>query len=143
MAILAVVIASGIPASAHHSNPLYFDMAKAITLQGTVLRLAWIDPHVLLYLQSKNEKGEPETWIIHGRSPSNATRVVGLKERLQPGVSISARAWPSRNPLRVDDVETVWLTRSDDARQSSRIVGGGQVRFSNGEVVAFGGGPTF
>jgi len=31
-AVLAVVIASGIPATAHHSNPLYFDMAKAITL---------------------------------------------------------------------------------------------------------------
>jgi hypothetical protein len=138
-----VVIASGTPATAHHSNPLYFDMAKAITLQGTVLRVAWIDPHVLLYLQSKNEKGQPETWIIHGRSPSNAVREVGLKERLQPGVSITARTWPSRNPLRVDDVETVWLTRPDDARQSSRIVGGGQVRFSNGDVLAFGGGPTF
>ena len=141
--VLAVVIASGIPATAHHSNPLYFDMAKAITLQGTVLRVAWINPHILLYLQSKNETGEPETWIIHGTSPNNAMRQVGLKARLQPGISISARVWPPRNPLFLNDAQTVLLTRPDDARKSPRIVGGGQIRFSNGDVLAFGGGPTF
>jgi hypothetical protein len=143
MAVLAVVVASGIPATAHHSNPLYFDMAKAITLQGTVLRVAWVNPHVLLYLQAANDKGELETWIIHGRSLNNAMRQVGLKERLQPGVSISARVWPSRNPLYVNDVEAVWMTRPGDARQSSRIVGGGEIRFSNGDVLAYGGGPAF
>jgi hypothetical protein len=34
-------------------------------------------------------------------------------------------------------------TKSDDARNSSRIAGAGQIRFSNGDVLAFGGGPTF
>jgi hypothetical protein len=143
MAVLTVVVASAIPATAHHSNPLYFDMAKAITLQGTVLRVAWINPHVLLYLQAANDKGELETWIIHGRSLNNAMRQEGLKERLQPGVSIAARVWPARNPLYVNDVETVWMTRPGDARQSSRIVGGGEIRFSNGDVLAYGGGPAF
>ena len=70
-------------------------------------------------------------------------RQVGLKERLQPGISISARVWPPRIPLFLNDAQTVLLTRPDDARQSSRIVGGGQIRFSNGDVLAFGGGPTF
>ena len=56
--VLAVLIASGIPATAHHSNPLYFDMSKAITLEGEVLRVEWINPHVLLFLQSKNERAK-------------------------------------------------------------------------------------
>ena len=55
MAVLAVVIASGVQATAHHSNPLYFDMARAMTLEGEVLRVEWINPHILLFLQSKNE----------------------------------------------------------------------------------------
>jgi len=141
--VLAVVVASGIPATAHHSNALYFDLSKAITLEGEVLRVEWINPHILLFLQSKNEKGELETWILQGASLNNAMRQVGLKERLQPGISISARVWPPRNPLFLNDAQTVLLTRPDDARQSSRIVGGGQIRFSNGDVLAFGGGPTF
>jgi Family of unknown function (DUF6152) len=144
MAVLAVVIASGIPATAHHSNALYFDMSKAITLEGEVLRVEWINPHILLFLQSKNDKGQSETWILHGSSLGNALRQVGsMKERLKPGTLISARVWPPRNPLFVNDVQAVLLTRSDDARQSSRIVGAGEIRFSNGDLVAIGGGPQF
>jgi len=143
MTVLTVVIASGIPATAHHSNPHYFDMAKVMTLEGVVLRVRWINPHIILYLQSKNERGEPETWVIHGSSPSNAARQMGLKDRLPPGISITARVWPSRIPLFVNDQETVLHTSHDDARQSSRIVGGGHIRFSNGDVLAFGGGPKF
>ena len=141
--VLAVVVASGIQATAHHSNPLFFDMSKAITLEGTIVRVEWINPHVLLFLQSRNEKGDLETWILQGASLNNANRQVGLKERLQPGISIAARVWPPRNPLFLNDAQTVLPTRPDDARQSSRIVGGGQIRFSNGDVLALGGGPTF
>jgi hypothetical protein len=141
--VLAVVVASGIQATAHHSNPLFFDMSKAITLEGTVVRVEWINPHVLLFLQSKHEKGDLETWILQGASLNNANRQVGLKERLQPGISIAARVWPPRNPLFLNDAQTVLPTRPDDARQSSRIVGGGQIKFSNGDVQALGGGPTF
>jgi len=142
--VLSVLIASGIPATAHHSNPLYFDMSKAITLEGEVLRVEWINPHVLLFLQSKNEKGEVETWIVHGSSLNNALRQAGsMKERLKPGTPISARVWPPRSPLYMNDAQTVLLTRPDDARKSSHIVGAGEIRFSNGDVVAFGGGPKF
>jgi hypothetical protein len=143
MAVLTVVVASGVRATAHHSNPVYFDMNKAMTLQGEVLRVMWINPHILLYLQAKDEKGELETWILQGTSLNNAYRQLRLKERLQPGISIAARVWPPRNPLFLNDAETVLLTRPDDERKSSRIVGAGQIRFSDGDVLAFGGGPRF
>jgi hypothetical protein len=143
LAPLAVVIAAGIPVTAHHSNPLYFDMAKAMTLEGEILRVEWVNPHILLFLQSRNEKGEPETWILQGTALNNAMRQVGLKDRLKPGSSIAARVWPPRNPLYLNDAKTVLLTRPEDARRSLRIVGGGHIRFPDGDVLAFGGAPTF
>jgi hypothetical protein len=148
MTLLVVLVAFTIPATAHHSNPFYFDMSKAITLEGEIVRLEWINPHILLYLQSQNEKGELETWILQGASLNNAVRQLGsmkerLKERLTPGTRISARVWPSRNPLYVDDTQTVLPTKPDDARTSARIVGGGQIRLPDGDVLSFGGGPTF
>jgi hypothetical protein len=142
MAVLAVVIAWGIPATAHHSRDFFFDTTKTITLEGEIVRVEWINPHILLFLQSKNEKGELETWILEGSSLNNALRRVGLKERLQRGISISARVHPHRVPLLLNDALTVWPTRSND-RESSRIVEAGQIRFPNGDVQAFGGGPTF
>ena len=66
--VLAIAIGSA-PATAHHSNPLYFDMSKAVTLEGEVLRVEWINPHVLLFLESKNDKGQPETWIAQSAVP--------------------------------------------------------------------------
>jgi hypothetical protein len=142
--VLTAIVAFGIPAIAHHSNPLYFDMSTAITLEGEVQRVEWINPHILVFLQSKNAKGELETWVLQGATPSNAVRQMGTtKERLKPGMSISARVFPPRNPLYVNDAQTVLLTKPDDARKSSRIVGAGEIRFSNGDVVSLGGGPKF
>jgi hypothetical protein len=66
-----------------------------------------------------------------------------MKERLQPGTAIAARVWPSRNPLYLNDTQTVLLTQPDDARKSPRVVGAGEVKCSNGDVVALGGGPKF
>jgi len=51
--------------------------------------------------------------------------------------------WPPRNPLFVDDKQAVLLARPDDPRKSPRIVGAGEIRFSNGDVVFLGGGPKF
>ena len=140
---LAVVIASGIPAMAHHSEALYFDMTNAITLEGLILRVQWINPHSLIFLQSKNEKGELETWTIQGAGGVVVARKPELKERLKAGIWVAARVFPSRNALYLDDTQTVLLTRPDNPKTSSRIVGGGQIRFSNGDVLAFGGGPKF
>ena len=143
MVILVVVIASGIPAMAHHSDAFYFDTTKAITLEGQILHVEWINPHALIFLQSKNEKGELETWTIEGAGLVVVARKPELKERLKAGVWVAARVFPPRNPLYLDDTQTVLLTRPDDPKTSSRIVGGGQIRFSNGDVLAFGGGPKF
>ena len=143
LAVLAVTVASGLPANAHHSNARYFT-TNAVTLQGQILRVEWVNPHVLLFLESKSEHGEPETWILQGASLGNALRQVGaLKERLTPGTPIAARVWLPRNPLYLNDTQTVLLTRRDDPRYSAHIVGAGHIRFANGDVAAFGGGPKF
>ena len=43
----------------------------------------------------------------------------------------------------MNDAQTVLLTKPDDARKSSHIVGGGQIRFANGDVMNFGAAPKF
>lgn len=141
--MLAAAVASGMPAIAHHSNPFYFDMSSAMTLQGVVLRVRWVNPHIVLDLQTRSEKGAAETWIVQGSSPSNAVRQTGMKERLRPGIAVTVRVFPSRIALFVNDEDTVLAARPGNDRQSSRIVGGGQIRFANGDVMAFGGGPKF
>ena len=141
--MLLVAVVSSAAATAHHSEAHYFDVTKAITLEGLILRVEWINPHALMFLQSNNEKGELETWTIQGAGGVVVVRKPELKERLKPGTWVAARVFPPRNPLYLDDTQTVLLARPDDPKTSSRIVEGGQIRFSNGDVLAFGGGPKF
>jgi hypothetical protein len=143
IAILTIVLASGIPARAHHSQALYFDVSKAVTVEGEIVRVEWINPHILVYLQGKNEKGETVTWILQGSSLGNANARVGLREALKIGTVISARINLPRNPLYVNDTQTVLLTRPEDSRKDSYIVAGGEIRLPNGEIQTVGSSPKF
>ena len=44
------------PAFAHHSLAMY-DMTRPVTVKGVVTRLEWTNPHVHLYVDVKDSKG--------------------------------------------------------------------------------------
>jgi len=140
--VLAGVLMWGELAVAHHSTGYYFDIDKEITLEGEITRLEWVNPHILLFIQSKNAKGEPETWILEGLGPGVAGGSGLEKERLKPGTLISARAYPPRDGLTLNKL-TVQREATGSPSQSVRIAEGGEIRFPNGDVRTFGRGPGF
>ena len=109
---------------AHHGTGYFFDTTKSITLEGEILRVEWVNPHRRLYIKSTNEKGESETWLLWGSANVSGPSAAELKERLQPGISVVARAFPSRHSGVLE-------------------AGGGEIRLPNGDVEKFGQGPTF
>lgn len=109
---------------AHHGTSYFFDTSKTITLEGAIVRVEWVNPHRRLHIESTNEAGERETWVLWGSSNFTGPGALELKERLHPGVLIVARGFPSRFEGRLE-------------------AGVGEIRFPNGDVEQFGGGPTF
>jgi hypothetical protein len=127
MAVLAAAIAAFAwfgTLQAHHGNAYFFDTSKVITLEGELLRVEWVNPHRRLYIQSTNEKGEQQTWLLWGSADVTGPGAAELQERLQPGIFIVARAFPSRYSGTLE-------------------AGGGEIRLPNGDVEKFGSGPTF
>ena len=57
-------------ASAHHSHSM-FDMTKEVSLTGTVTSFSYRNPHVFLYVDVKNEKGEVVSWAVEMSNISN------------------------------------------------------------------------
>jgi hypothetical protein len=52
------------PSAAHHSIAGQFDVSKSVTLQGTITKVDWINPHVYLFLEVRGPHGQHTTWAL-------------------------------------------------------------------------------
>src|SRR5260370_35359629 len=78
------------PLSAHHGEVNY-DTEKVVSVKGTVTDFQFINPHVQIFLDVKNDKGEIEKWSCEARSPIMLVRAGGWdKGTLKPGAVITA-----------------------------------------------------
>ena len=84
------------PVMAHHGVAGY-DMTKTITLHGTVTKFDWSNPHVVVYLDAKNDSGEIQHWTIEFASPVHMVRAGWSKNSMKSGDDITIDTHPSRN----------------------------------------------
>jgi hypothetical protein len=75
---------------AHHSFSAEFDNSKPVSLQGTVTKVDWLNPHIWIYLDVKDEKtGAVTSWQCEGGAPNSLTRNGWTKDALKKGDTIS------------------------------------------------------
>jgi hypothetical protein len=60
--------------SAHHSPTAEFDMSKRVTLTGTLTKVDWVNPHIVVFMDAKG-RGGTETWKFESNPPSWFRRV--------------------------------------------------------------------
>ena len=60
---------------AHHSPSAIFDMSRRITLGGTLTKIDWINPHIVVYIDGKAEDGKTESWVFESNPPAWFRRV--------------------------------------------------------------------
>jgi exosome complex RNA-binding protein Csl4 len=93
-AALALAVAS--PALSHHSHAM-FDHAKEVTVTGTVTEFAYRNPHVLLYLDVKNDTGETVKYEIEMSNISNTVRRGIRPATFKPGDVVTAKVHPLKD----------------------------------------------
>jgi hypothetical protein len=87
-AMAAVTIA--LPAWAHHSHANY-EAIKWTPLTGTVMEVQWLNPHVWVYLDTKDDKGQSQMWSLEGGSPAALTRGGWKKDTVKVGDKINVK----------------------------------------------------
>ena len=106
MGVLAVagVVAAGIASvSAHHSTTM-FDHSTTMTINGEVVELRWVNPHVSLsvngVLKERAEEGVT-TWVMEMTSPGNLVRAGGWRrDAVKPGEKVEVLFSPLRDAER-------------------------------------------
>jgi hypothetical protein len=97
LAILFAAIIVSAPVLAHHGETNY-DTDKLVTVKATVTNFEFINPHVQIYMDAKNDKGEIEKWICEARSPAMLVRYGGWdKNTLKAGDVITAIGFRTKN----------------------------------------------
>ena len=61
---------AGPPLQAHHSPSAIFDMAKHVSVTGTLTRVDWINPHIVLAVEARGDTGKVEQWTFQSNPPS-------------------------------------------------------------------------
>jgi hypothetical protein len=92
----AALVASS-PLLAHHGEANY-DTDKIVSVKGTVSEFDFINPHSLITIDVKNEKGEMEKWNCEMRSPTMLVRAGGWdKNTLKVGDVITVYGYQAKN----------------------------------------------
>ena len=100
--VLASVVAVGLmvaatPAVAHHAFSAEFDADMPVTLEGTVTKMEWVNPHSWIHIDVKNDDGSVDSWMIEGGAPNALLRRGFDKNSLPPGMVILVEGYQAKD----------------------------------------------
>ena len=95
---LAAAVLAPLPSAAHHSYAM-FDMDKTVTLEATVVRFKWQNPHAFIEADATSRTGT-ERWSIEMTSPNNLAQEGWKRTSLRPGDRVTIWVHPLRSGAR-------------------------------------------
>ncbi len=101
------LVLAGVPAAAHHSVALQYDMSSEVTVVGAIVELEWRNPHAWLHLEVENEAGVVQLWKIEFSSANSLYRRGWRPDNLPLGSIITVHGLPARDGSRSIDSEEV------------------------------------
>ena len=107
MLVAAAGLLTSVPARAHHSFAAEYDASKPITLKGTVTKVDWVNPHVYVYLDVKDDKGAVTKWAVTTLPPGNLRRGGLTRDLLGFGETVSILGFRARDGAKLAFLRTI------------------------------------
>jgi uncharacterized protein DUF6152 len=105
----AGLLMAALPLAAHHSFKAQYDETQPITLNGTVTKITWNNPHVLMYLDVKDDSGKVAKWELELASPNGLMSQGWKVDSLKPGDQVSVSGFRARDGSNMANIRKVTL----------------------------------
>jgi len=105
-----------LPILAHHSFAAEFDDKLPVTLNGTVMKFDFMNPHSWIYIDVAQPDGTMERWAVETGSTNALFRRGWRKESLRPGDHVTIDAFRAKDGSHTANASQVKLP---DGRQVS------------------------
>ncbi|HLH30915.1 MAG TPA: DUF6152 family protein [Terriglobia bacterium] len=111
------------PAFAHHAIAAEFDTSKPIKFAGTVKSVDWMNPHIYVNIETKDETGKSIVYSVEGGPPNALFRQGWRADSLKPGDKVQVSGVRAKKP-------------------GNNRIGNAQITMPDGRVFARGAGNT-
>ncbi|MGH9159264.1 MAG: DUF6152 family protein [Vicinamibacteraceae bacterium] len=102
------VLASSGRALAHHAFAAEFDVNKRVTLEGTLTKVAWVNPHGWIYVDVEKD-GKVTNWAVEFGSPHALLRRGLRTSDFPPGIKVIVKGFLAKNGSPTVNAESVTL----------------------------------
>jgi hypothetical protein len=93
----AGLLLAALPVLAHHSFQAEYDENKLVTVNGTVTKVAWTNPHVMLNMDVRDDSGKVANWQMELASPNGLLRQGWKLDSLKPGDQVTVSGYAARD----------------------------------------------
>lgn len=104
-------------AVAHHGTFVSYDTEHPVTMKATVVEFHFTNPHIQLYFDVKDDKGNVTHWSAEGPDPAVLVAVGWGRKKtmtaLAPGTEITITVAPARNGKPVGTMSNVVFANGD------------------------------
>jgi len=96
LAVCIGLLALAPVAFAHHGTANY-DTGKSVTVKGVVTAFDFVNPHVQIFWEAKDDSGATQKWQGELTSPNRLTRAGWTKSSIKPGDTITISGYPTKS----------------------------------------------
>ena len=95
--VVVAVLLGTVPAWAHHSFAAEFDRGKVVNLDGTIVKMEWVNPHAWIHVAVKNPDGTSTLWMVEANTPNGLLRRGFTKKSLEEGTQVLVKGYQAKS----------------------------------------------